>query len=515
MRLLKYLSLGAVVLLLVGIATVYGVLHASLPQLDGTAHQPPLSATVRIERDARGVPTLSAATRADLAYATGFVHAQDRFFEMDLSRRLAAGELAELFGTVALDEDRSTRLFGFRRVALQVLAAATPAQRRVLEAYTHGVNAGLHALGARPWEYWLLGQQPQPWRAEDALLVEYAMWWDLQANGFKREILRREINARLKGPDCAGGWKCALSFFYPQGTSWDAPALHRRQRAGCSAARCVAARRARRRARTCGRHEQARRGRCRQQQLGGGGRLTAAAAQHWWPTTCTWGSAYPPSGTTRGCAVRLPGGQSALDLNGVTLPGTPLLVAGSNGHIAWGFTNSYGNWLDVTPLPCTVRGEDVRLADARRLRAADARARADPREGRGQCVADGGFRPDGVLLRADAQQQPAGSARGWRSCRRPPTSTSWSWKRATLRGGGTRTGRADRHPAPERGGGRSRPATLAGRSSAAFRRTPVRRARCARCPGPRPPSSRGSSIRPPGGSGPPMRASPAMRVSSN
>ncbi len=57
------------------------------------------------------------------------------------------------------------------------------------------------------------------------MLVEYAMWWDLQANGLRREILRQEINARLGGPVCAGGWKCALSFLYPAGTSWDAPAV--------------------------------------------------------------------------------------------------------------------------------------------------------------------------------------------------------------------------------------------------------------------------------------------------
>ena len=82
----------------------------------------------------------------------------------------------------------------------------------------------LAALRARPWEYWVLGQVPAPWRAEDSVLAEYAMWWDLQANGLKREMLRQQINARLGGDTCAAGWKCALSFLYPAGTSWDAPA---------------------------------------------------------------------------------------------------------------------------------------------------------------------------------------------------------------------------------------------------------------------------------------------------
>ncbi|MBV8402685.1 MAG: penicillin acylase family protein, partial [Gammaproteobacteria bacterium] len=101
------------------------MLRGSLPQLDGELEAAGLSAPVRIARDALGEPTIDAASRADLAYATGFAHGVDRFFQMDLSRRLAAGELAELFGAVALEQDRSTRLFRFRAVAREVLAGAT------------------------------------------------------------------------------------------------------------------------------------------------------------------------------------------------------------------------------------------------------------------------------------------------------------------------------------------------------------------------------------------------------
>ena len=229
-----------------------GLLRASLPQLDGDIRHSGVRAPVHIERDARGVATIDAASRLDLAYGTGFVHAQDRFFQMDLSRRLAAGELSELFGAIALEQDRKTRLFRFRRIARAVLAQATPAQRALLEAYARGVNAGLAQLSGRPWEYYLLAQQPVAWRAEDTVLVEYAMWWDLQANGLRREILRRELNARLGGPECAGGWKCALSFLYPAGTEWDAPDVPPRvapgPRAG-AAPRCRGAQHSRRTAR--------------------------------------------------------------------------------------------------------------------------------------------------------------------------------------------------------------------------------------------------------------------------
>jgi len=297
------------------------------------------------------VPTIEATDRLDLAYATGFLHAQDRYFQMDLSRRLAAGELAELFGSVALEQDRNARLFRFRSVAREVLAQAAPAERAVLEAYTRGVNAGLARLAGRPWEYWVLGQPPLPWRPEDTILVEHAMWWDLQVNGLRREILRQQINARLGGAQCGARWKCGLSFLYPAGrTSWDAPAAPASEGA-VTAAPAVAARggagcaqRQRGGGRVCERAARAGGG---QQQLGGrrppdyDGR--GARRQRYAPR-----ERVPPVWYHARLRTVAGAGAQALDLNGVTLPGAPLLVAGSNGHIAWGFTNSYGTWLDVT-----------------------------------------------------------------------------------------------------------------------------------------------------------------------
>src|SRR6266478_6397209 len=175
MRTLKYIGAAAAVLLLAALSLGIGLLRASLPRLEGASGAPGLTSVVRITRDSRGVPTIEAANRLDLAFATGFVHAQDRFFQMDLSRRLAAGELAELFGPNALAQDRKVRVFRFRALARQVLAGVTPVQRAAVEAYTHGVNAGLRDLSARPWEYWLLHARPSPWQAEDTFLVTYAM----------------------------------------------------------------------------------------------------------------------------------------------------------------------------------------------------------------------------------------------------------------------------------------------------------------------------------------------------
>ena len=353
MRTLKLIGAVAAMLVLAAIATLYGLLRGSLPQLDGELHAPGLTAPVHIARDALGVPTIEASGRADLAYGTGFAHGQDRFFQMDLARRLAAGELAELFGAVAIEQDRATRLFRFRSVAREVLAAVTPGQRAVLEAYTRGVNAGIASLHVRPWEYLLLGAAPVPWRSEDSVLVgEYAMWWDLQVNGLHREMLRQEINTRLGGPDCAAGWKCALGFLYPAGTSWDAAAgpvaaasapvpvpdaAVLNVRDAVSAPPLAAA--------------------VRTPPVGSNswavaGTLTASGAALI-ANDMHLGQRVPTVWYHARLRIKAHEGVAELDLNGLTLPGVPMLIAGSNGHLAWGFTNSYGNWFDVAQAACT------------------------------------------------------------------------------------------------------------------------------------------------------------------
>lgn len=393
MRTLKYIGAAAAVLLLAALTLGIGLLRASLPRLEGASGEPGLTNVVRITRDSRGVPTIEAANRLDLAYATGFVHAQDRYFEMDLSRRLAAGELAELFGKVALEQDRKARLFRFRSVAREVIAQATAAERAVIEAYARGVNAGLAGLAGRPWEYWVLGQPPVPWRPEDTVLVEHAMWWDLQVNGLRREILRQEINARLGGPECGAGWKCGLSFLYPAGTSWDAPA------ATASAAAVAQA------PVPAAEVLDVRNGSAAATVPESVPRASAAAGSNSWAVagrlTATGaaliandmhlGQRVPPVWYQARLRTVSSAAGAALDLNGVTLPGAPVLVAGSNAHIAWGFTNSYGSWLGVTKVPCgtvalSVVREEIRV------------------HGQAAVVLEVKSGPAGVLLRADEAQ---------------------------------------------------------------------------------------------------------------
>ena len=128
-----------------------------------------------------GVVTIDAANETDAMRALGYVHAQERYFEMDLMRRTAAGELAALFGPIALDLDKRAPRASHARARAANNSPTSPATGcRELRAYTEGVNAGLAALRARPWPYLLLRQQPQPWRIEDSALVGDAMYFDLQ-----------------------------------------------------------------------------------------------------------------------------------------------------------------------------------------------------------------------------------------------------------------------------------------------------------------------------------------------
>jgi len=145
------LGLSGLLVLVAGVAlAALLALRASLPQLAGERVLPALAAPVQVTRDALGVPTLTGSSRLDVARASGFVHAQERFFQMDLLRRAAAGELAELFGGAALEHDRQVRVHGLRAVARRAVAALPAAQRAVLGAYVEGVNAGLEALTLPP-----------------------------------------------------------------------------------------------------------------------------------------------------------------------------------------------------------------------------------------------------------------------------------------------------------------------------------------------------------------------------
>jgi penicillin G amidase len=191
-------ALLVVVLLLAGGA--YALLAASLPRRAGEATLPGLTSTASIDLDARAVPTIHAASFEDALRGQGYMHAQERFFEMDLLRRMPAAELAALVGERALSSDLVQAPFEFRKRAREVLAALPAEQVGWLDAYTAGVNAGLADLRVRPPEYLLLGAAPEPWRAEDSVLVVLAFYTMLSNNEvFERSqgVLHDSVSAAV------------------------------------------------------------------------------------------------------------------------------------------------------------------------------------------------------------------------------------------------------------------------------------------------------------------------------
>ncbi|MCG6117519.1 MAG: penicillin acylase family protein [Aquimonas sp.] len=334
------LALAMFLLLAVPLAA-WMALQASVPQIEGRAALPGLGAEVRIERDSLGVATLHANSAADAARALGFLHAQENFLGMDLARRTAAGELAELLGPMALPRDRENRPHRLRARSVVALDDLNEIERSELRAYVEGANAGLAALRARPWPYLILRSRPEPWREEDSLLVGLAMFFELQDAQNRRELRLLQLRAHL--PDAL------VDLLASPGSELDAPLFGKpwpalspealaaalRGQAADAALQLPDEEAASLESPSPGSNNFAVAG-----NLTADGRALVADDMHlglrapgfWYRVRLI----YPDP---RGVDGRV-------DASGVSLPGVPAIVVGSNGHVAWGFTNSYGDWHD-------------------------------------------------------------------------------------------------------------------------------------------------------------------------
>ena len=180
---------GIVVIALIAAGFVVFTIQRSFPQLSGTVAVPGLGDDVIVQRDALGIPTITASTTDDLFFAEGFVHAQDRFWEMDFRRHVTSGRLSELFGVTQLGTDRFLRTLGWRQLAEQEVAELDEATRSYYDAYAEGVNAYLadHDGADASFEYAVLGLQNtdyeiEAWTAADSVAWLKAMAWDLRTN---------------------------------------------------------------------------------------------------------------------------------------------------------------------------------------------------------------------------------------------------------------------------------------------------------------------------------------------
>lgn len=329
---------GALVLAFALVALLaWLTLRASLPTLDGSVTVAGLDSAASIERDAEGIVTISAASRADAAFATGFAHGQDRFFQMDIIRRRSAGEVSALVGAMAVDLDKRFRLHRFRSRAQASLAALPAGDLEILERYAAGVNEGLASLGGKPFEYYVLGADPELWQPEDTILVAFSMFLNLNDERADRD-LKRGLAQRVLPAEM-------FSFMYPQGTPWDAPIMGEpRMTAPIPAASVMSTRDVVEAAPSAAEI----------------GKPDLAGSNNWVVAghlTAT-GSALMSNDMHLGLTV--PGiwyqarlvvdGPAPRDITGVILPGTPFMIGGSNTKISWGNTNSYGDWTDAVVL---------------------------------------------------------------------------------------------------------------------------------------------------------------------
>ncbi|MBZ9714833.1 penicillin acylase family protein [Deinococcus multiflagellatus] len=195
----KRAALGLLVTLgLLGAAGAggYAWLRAtSEPRTAGTLQAPGLGGPVQITRDAWGVPHIRAQRDEDAVFALGFVHWQDRAWQMDFQRRVAQGRLAEVLGEAALPQDKFLRTWGFQRATLSALPALEDRSRRLIRAYTAGVNAA-QAQGKVAPEFRILGYTPEPWQEVDSLSWSKLMAFDLGGN-YEEEVLGARVVQKL------------------------------------------------------------------------------------------------------------------------------------------------------------------------------------------------------------------------------------------------------------------------------------------------------------------------------
>ncbi|MFQ5973680.1 MAG: penicillin acylase family protein, partial [Alphaproteobacteria bacterium] len=321
-RWLRRAVAALLVLVIVTTAGVFLLLRASLPSYDGEATVAGLTGSVTVVRDRNAVPHIFATNLADAYRALGYVHAQDRFFQMEMNRRFGAGRLAEIVGEPALRVDRLVRTLGIHRQAEESLAVLSPDARTAIEAYGQGVNAWLADAGLDlPPELRVLRVAPEPWRPTDTAAWGQLMAMRLAAN-WRTEVLRARLTDRLTAEQLRDLWPRD-----PPGRSATLPdlaALYREldldalaqaipkvTTAGSASNEWVVA----------GRHTES-------------GKPLLANDPH---------LGFEAPGLWYLARIVTP----ELEIAGATVPGVPLTILGHNGRIAWGMTNTEADVQDL------------------------------------------------------------------------------------------------------------------------------------------------------------------------
>jgi penicillin amidase len=372
---LALLVLLVAVLAIGGIFWLRGAAKAALPQLDGDVKAAGLLSPVTVRRDAHGVPHIEAATQDDLFFAQGYVVAQDRMWQMDMYRRNADGELAEVLGASLVPHDRAQRVLGFRKAAERIYAGLDGQDKRWLEDYAKGVNAFIaQHPDDLPAEFKLLMYRPRPWTGVDSMSVG-TMMFDMLDSHWDTKLVREEIAAKLNNPQLE-------SQLYPVGSWRDHPPTgavidltqpevnpppvtdedEDNTTAGIRDQGTRTRRAGARRAENKGTREQG------TEQAGNAVGVAALRAMLGLPdcSGCVSGSNnWVISGKHTASGKPLLANDMHLTLTepniwymadlkapgyhaaGVALPGVPWIIAGHNEHVAWGFTALMGDVQDL------------------------------------------------------------------------------------------------------------------------------------------------------------------------
>lgn len=324
------------------VAFLYGALHLSLPLESGELKVAGLRHTVVIQRDPHSIPSIAANSDHEAYFALGFVHAQDRLWQMEMNRRIGAGRLSEVLGESALGSDVATLRMGLYANAQKIWAHLDAADRTVLNNYVEGVNSGMAALSVLPIEFQILRYQPERWRAEDSLVLMQMMAW--QYSGNLAAEINRMLLIRNYGPATAEMLMPGVPKEVIKTASLTSvDALTRKLAIGLNAG-------------FFGSPEKLI-----------GSNAWVVSGQH------TIGRApllvNDPHLTTPIPALwylaNIRGAE--LDVSGATMPGLPFVLIGKNKYIAWGLTNAMADTQDVVLEEINPVNKDQYLADGKYL----------------------------------------------------------------------------------------------------------------------------------------------------
>jgi len=364
------IALLAFLVLLFVIADIwfFRAAKASLPMVDGTLKLTGLSASIEVTRDSLGVPTISAANMHDLLFAQGFVTAQDRLWQMDMTRRFASGDLAAILGPEYVKSDTEQRILGLRPVAEQAVANMDPAERARMQAYADGVNAYIAKhQKTLPLEFRFMTYFPDEWTVEDSVLVGLSMTEFLNHYSYKKALQREKILARL-GPQLTADLYVNSSWReHPPGA--EGQSIENEPPPGESPEQNEE-------------EEPAKKGRPHSEmqvlRLRSLAVLSHSAqddkpegfddlrpgSNNWVVSGAHTITGKPMLSNDMHLDLRMPNTwyeahltSRDYDVVGVTLPGVPYVIAGHNQHIAWGFTNLGPTVEDVYVEKFNDRGE--------------------------------------------------------------------------------------------------------------------------------------------------------------